>query len=85
MPDRQVLQPQALASYVTAIEGMSWPSLEAVAATVLADLNNELIPRWIHVHLAAAGTDGGIGHDVDIEDRQPSWDNEWLIARLDTY
>ena len=86
VPDRHVLQTPALASYVAAIEAMSWPSLETLATTVLADLNNELIPRWIHVRLATVGDDGaGIRHDVDIEDRQPSWDNERLIARLDTY
>lgn len=85
VPDRLILQPSVLAAYLATIEGISWPTLEAVATAMLADVNNELIPRWVHIHLAATGVDGHDRHDIDVEDRQPNWENAGLIARLGDY
>lgn len=85
VPDGSVLQPNALGAYLTAIEGNSWQTLEDVATAVLTDVNNEIIPRWVHIHLSATGADGHGRHDIDVEDRQPNWENAGLIARLGAY
>ncbi len=85
VPDKLVLQSTALAAYFAAIEEARWQTLEAVATAVLGDLNNELIPRWVHVHLAASGADGDERHDIDIEDHQPNWINQGLMAHLRAY
>lgn len=85
VPDRLVLQPNVLATYLTTIEGISWQTLEAVATALLADVNNEVIPRWVHIHLGASGADGRGRHEIDVEDRQPNWENAGLIARLGSY
>lgn len=73
VPDRVILAPRALDAYLAALPP---DSLEALVATVLADLNNELVPRWVAVALA----DGQ--HRVIAEDRQPNWDNPELLAHL---
>lgn len=91
VPDRLVLPPGQFSAYLEALDGCAWPTPEAAAAAVLADVNNELIPRWVQVRLAAAagrgdGRGGGLGaaerHSVILEDRQPGWDNPDLLGRL---
>ena len=87
IPDRLVLPPGKFSAYLEALDGCAWPTPEAAAAAVLADVNNELIPRWVQVRLdAAAGRGNGPGgaerHGVILEDRQPGWDNPDLLGRL---
>ncbi|MEI6985001.1 MAG: hypothetical protein WCK65_02645 [Rhodospirillaceae bacterium] len=73
VPDRLILGPDAFAAYLSALAGGNWPTLEALVLTVLDDINNEMVPRWVRV---AATRDGGIVlHQVTAEDRQPGWDN----------
>ncbi len=82
IPDRLVLPPGKFSAYLEALDGCAWPTPEAAAAAVLADVNNELIPRWVQVRLAAAGPGGAERHGVILEDRQPGWDNPDLLGRL---
>ena len=83
IPDRLVLPPGTFSAYLEALDGCAWPTPEAAAAAVLADVNNELIPRWVQVRLAAAAGRGGAErHGVILEDRQPGWDNPDLLGRL---
>ena len=87
VPDRLVLEPAAFGRYLGALGSAGWPSLEGVAATILDDVNNELVPRWVQVTVSApddvhAGVDD---HDVMLEDRQPKWDNPALLSRLRKY
>lgn len=76
VPDKRVLTEGAFADYVTAIGRDGAATIEAAAATLLDDLNNELVPRWIAVSVARGG------HRVLCEDRQPNWDNPSLLDRL---
>ena len=76
VPDKRVLTEGVFADYVTAISRDGAAAIEAQAATLLDDLNNELVPRWIAVSVARGG------HRVLCEDRQPNWDNPSLLARL---
>ncbi len=73
VPDRVILAPQALDHYLAALRPAG---LEALVGTMLGDLNNELVPRWVAVALA----DGE--HRVIAEDRQPNWNNPELLAHL---
>ena len=78
--DRRILSLDAFIAYLDAVAGGAWPTLEAVAMTMLADVNNELIPRWAQIRLVAGPGDRGDRHSVIIEDRQPGWDNPTLLA-----
>lgn len=81
VPDRLILAPPAFVAYLAALGGAEWPSLEALAAAVLDDLNNELVARWVQV-AAEAEAAAGLRHVVVLEDRQPRWDNRVLLERL---
>ncbi len=76
VPDRRILGDGVLEHYLSACEPALPPLAEARAALVVADLNNELVPRWLRV-VVAQGC-----HHVVIEDRQPGWANAELLSRL---
>jgi hypothetical protein len=80
VPDRRVLTEDGFAGYLDALDAAPWPTLEALTTTVLDDLNNELVPRWVRV--AATRSAGRTVHGVTIEDRQPDWSNPGLLAGL---
>ncbi len=80
VPDREVLTPTAFAAYVAIVEVGPWPTLESLVVSVLDDLNNELVPRWVRV--TADRKQGATRHHVTADDRQPDWENPSLLARL---
>ena len=82
VPDRLVLPATAFEAYLGALDATPWSTLEALALAILADVNNELIPRWAQVRAAVAGSVEGGGHSVIVEDRQPGWDNPLILERL---
>lgn len=57
-----------------------FPSLEAFADTILDDVNNEIVPRWLQVQ-AKLTLDEHVIQTVLVEDRQPNWDNAALLYR----
>ena len=85
IPDRDVLNPDCLALYYREISGAEWRSLEEVAVTLLDDINNEVVPRWLSVALIRRdmATPEREKHGVVLEDRQPRWDNPRLLNRLE--
>lgn len=82
VPDRAVLDPDAFVQYLDAVSRTPAATLEALAIAVLADINDQLVPRWAEVAVAAVGTTRPDEHAVVIADRQPKWDNPALLARL---
>lgn len=78
VPDRLVLAPGALATYAAGLNEASM-SPERLAITVMEDVSNEIVPRWIEVTIEASGIER---HMVVIADRQPNWSNPALLARL---
>jgi hypothetical protein len=87
VPDKFVLTPGSFGQYLRMIETLRLGSLEALATTILDDLNNELVARWCSVSLAspAAIQPGVQSHSVTLEDRQPNWSNPGLLSRLRPY
>lgn len=80
VPDKLLLQEEAFGLY---LESLPKPdSLESLAAMVLDDLNNELVPRFQQIRVTADPDCLDAGHAVLIEDRRPRWDNPALLARL---
>jgi len=84
VPDRLVLVPASYGAYLDALQDNDWSSLEHVAVTVLDDINDEVVARWVQVRIS--GPESGhadiLRHNVLVEDRQPGWDNQALLSRL---
>jgi len=84
VPDRLILKRDTVEDYLSALESSQWETIEEVAVTLLGDLRNELIARWLQVtvkmelpYLARVGRQG-----ITMEDRQPNWSNDALLERL---
>jgi len=82
VPDGVVLEKESLGAYLDVIASTEWTSLEGIATAILDDLNNEVVPRWVHVSLSGPEDENGARHSVIMEDRQPDWENPDLLARL---
>ncbi|MCW2243043.1 hypothetical protein [Azospirillum canadense] len=79
VPDRLVLNPAGFIGYLGDLSTLTGGGLEALALTVLDDLNNELVPRWAEITVERPAP---VPHRVVVEDRQPGWDNPHLFARM---
>lgn len=87
VPDKLIIDPAAFGRYLEALATQPWESLETVAVTILDDINNEVVARWVQVGLSApnGALPGVDSHGVVLEDRQPKWDNAALLSRLRRY
>jgi len=83
IPDLAILKPDSLKTYLATLGAMNWENLEALGLTILNDLNNQLIPRWVQVMVAGKSAD--LAHRVTLEDRQPRWDNAALLSRMSSF
>jgi len=84
VPDRRILTTAAFGHYLVAVAEAPWSSLEQIGVAVLADVSDQLVPRWVQVSVAAPASSvpGVTRHDAILEDRQPTWNNTALLARL---
>jgi len=82
VPDGLIMEKSSLSTYLDIVDDADWTSLEEVAVVILDDLNNELVPRWVHVGVTGMQDHNGGQHNVIVEDRQPNWDNPGLLSRL---
>ncbi len=80
VPDQLILVPTSLNDYLEKTGALQWPSLEEFAVTVLNDINDELIARWIEVSFTAEAD--GRHHEVMLEERQPQWQDQGILSRL---
>jgi hypothetical protein len=81
VPDRLILAPEALATYTAALGDLPRRPLEELAITILEDVSDELVPRWARVMVALEAPPDGVGaHVVMLEERQPNWSNDDLLA-----
>ena len=80
VPDRLILDAEALPRYGVVLAAQAWASPESLAAAIFDDLNNELVPRWLNLRL-----DAGDSHRVVLEDRQPGWETPHLLDRLEVW
>ncbi len=82
IPDKVIVEPASFSRYLEALASIDWPSLEELAVTLLGDVNNEVVARWVHVSLSTPASQGLDTHMVMLEDRQPKWDNPQILSRL---
>jgi len=74
VPDRVVLDPCGFARYATALGEETWPELEALGVLILDDVNNEVVPRWLHLTVQAGA------HMVTLTDSQPGWTDRLALT-----
>jgi len=84
VPDRHILEAASFEKYLQVIEQTKWPSLEEIAVTLLDDIRNELVARWVQVNVKSnpIGLSHLHGHSLTLEDYQPNWQNEDLLSHL---
>ena len=85
VPDKLLLTTEAFEIYLHGFDSAELNSLEELALGILDDLNNELVARWIQVRVEADAKGLDRGHRVMVEDRQPKWDNPFLLSRLSSF
>lgn len=74
VPDKLILTKDSFDSYIQSQAQTAM--VETTTTNILEDLNNELVPRWLQVQV------NHDGHIITIEDRQPQWENAYLLGRL---
>lgn len=82
VPDRLVTGVDDYHTYLSHFETneSGYSSYEELGSDIIDDLNNELVPKWIHLHIIAEHAH--TIHRVKFEERQPNWDNVFLLSRL---
>ncbi len=80
VPDRMVIEEAAWAHYLGELSAPDGARIEELATTILDDVANEVVPRWLGVSLERQ-SGAGPCLSVMVEDRQPQWDNPALLAR----
>lgn len=86
VPDRDILASDSFDTYLARLSEIDLSGLETIATTILTDVNDRLVPKWIQVETANV-IEQAVGvhrHAVLAEDRQPRWDNPTLLSRLKT-
>lgn len=81
VPDRLIADHGSFVRYLAAVESLPWETLEHLGASVMDDIGNALVPRWLRVELRA-GAPGTVLHRVRLDDRQPQWRNDALLSGL---
>ena len=81
IPDRLILDPESLNLYLSEMSSQPWPSIEELANTLLRDIQNEVVPRWVQVHVDVAWPNAThLSHQMAlVEDQQPGWSNQSLF------
>ena len=81
VPDRDVIAPKSLETYLeSAFRSVDGPLL-AKAQTVLEDINDQAIPCWLEILLVQ--TDSGLEEKACVEEKQPRWQDPGILARLE--
>jgi len=79
VPDKLLIDGASFAAYLAFLDGDGPAAPEQVALTLLDEMNNEIVPRWVQIAVTG-GADGG--ETVIVEDRQPNWENSGILDRL---
>lgn len=84
VPDKRILEPTAFHRYLKSFNKLDWNSLEHAAVTILDDINNEVVGRWVRIDVTIPkGENDRDGlHRVLLVDQQPNWDNPALLALI---
>lgn len=76
VPDKLLIDSASFAAYLAFLDGDGPAAPEHVALTLLDEMNNEIVPRWVQIAVT------GGSETVIVEDRQPNWENSDILDRL---
>ena len=76
VPDKLLIDGAAFTAYLAFLDGDGAVAPEHVALTLLDEMNNEIVPRWVQIAVT------GGSETVIVEDRQPNWENSDILDRL---
>ncbi len=82
VPDRAVIAPDSFATYLELLAAQGLGTAEEIGAAVLADIDSEIVPRYLRVTVAAEARPGVPRHEARFETRQPGWANDGAVTRL---
>ncbi len=84
VPDKLIILPNSLERYLEAIGDAQWDTLELLTTSILEDIQNEIVPRWVRIRITEKTSDFRVlrEHSTSAEDAQPGWENDELVARL---
>ncbi len=81
VPDREIAMPEPWRAYLDILASHTWATLEELAVTVLADINDQLIPRW--AELSIISLTEASKHSILLNENQPDWNNPSLLSAID--
>jgi len=76
VPDKLLIDGAAFTAHLAFLDGDGAVAPEHVALTLLDEMNNEIVPRWVQIAVT------GGSETVIVEDRQPNWENSDILDRL---
>lgn len=87
VPDKLLIDSASFAEYLAFLDGDGPAAPEHVALTLLDEMNNEIVPRWVQIAVTGGKDDSEIGNEtpsetIFVEDRQPNWENSDILDRL---
>lgn len=86
VPDKLLLEHGQLGDYLNQVAsshaGLSESLAEELTHTILEDIMNRIIPKWIEVNLLQKQNKHGQKIMVTMEDRQPGFENDALRVKM---
>ena len=83
VPDASILNVPSFHSYLMVLDSFSEMTPEWSGKTLLEDINNELVPRWVRVTLIGRPGIEIVGsYRCLFQDSQPNWTNPALTAAV---
>ncbi|WP_321394057.1 hypothetical protein [Emcibacter sp.] len=79
--DKLVLVHDTFEDYLDQCQVLEWNTPEGLAANIIEDCMDLLVPKWIRVHIFYMNENSGLQANIYLEDRQPNWTNDALISR----
>jgi 7-cyano-7-deazaguanine reductase len=81
VPDREIAMPEPWRNYLDILASHKWETLEELAVTVLADIKDQLIPRW--AELSIISLTEASQHSILLNENQPGWSNPSLLSAIE--
>jgi 7-cyano-7-deazaguanine reductase len=83
MPDKLLVERSSFSNFLVSLDTAEFSAPEDLAFSILEEMNNEIVPRWIQIAVGN-GDDNGPTETVTVEDCQPNWETPDLLRRLPT-
>ena len=55
VPDKLIADHVSIKNYLARVLTQAWPSPEEMILTIIEDINNELVPKWVEVFYSKNG------------------------------